>query len=911
VPFAWPVFLEERHDGSNVTVKCWHSLEESECLRALDAGRNGLSREEAARRLAHYGPNRLQPPRTRSPLVRFLEQFNNVLIYILLAAGAITAALGHWVDSGVIFGVVIINAFIGFLQEGKAERAMDAIRNMLSPSAMVLRDRRYREIPAEQLVPGDLVQLQAGDRVPADLRLLQVRDLRIDEAALTGESVPVDKQLSLVAEAAVVADRVNMAWSGTMVTYGKGAGIVVATGTHTQVGHISDLLGSVHALTTPLLRQIARFGRVLTTAILALAAITFLFGVLVHGETLDEMFLAAVALAVAAIPEGLPAIISITLAIGVQTMARRNVIIRRLPAVETLGSVTVICSDKTGTLTHNEMAVTRVITAGYDLTVTGAGYEPRGEFFEQGEPVDIKAYPGVREVLRAGLLCNDAELERDGDDQWLPQGDTMDAALLALARKAGMDDAFERAEWPRDDNIPFDSSHRFMVTLHHDHAGHGFMYVKGAPERLFAMCSHERYAGEDRPIHLDFWHRKQRELGEQGQRVLAVAFRTVEDHCRSVTFSDVEQGLTLLGLYGFTDPPREDARQAVAACGAAGIRVKMITGDHATTARAIATQLGIHGDKGVLTGEQLEAMGDLALQQAVSEIDVFARASPEHKLRLVQALQHRGQVTAMTGDGVNDAPALKRADVGVAMGRKGTEAAKEAAEMVITDDNFASIVGGVEEGRTVYDNIRKSILFILPTNGAEALVIIAAVILGRMLPITPVQILWVNMITAVTLALSLAFEPAERNVMQRAPRRPDEPLLSGLLVERILLVSVLMVIGTFGLFIHARMQGASLELARTIAVNTLVVGEAFYLFNTRYLKASSLNVGVLTGNRYALAATAIVLFFQLLFTYATPMQTLFHTESIDALHWLQIFGIGLAVFLLVEAEKAWLLRRWR
>ncbi len=887
----------------------WHSMQDSECLRLIDSRMTGLSREEVTQRLAQYGPNRLQPPQSRSPWLRFLGQFHNVLIYILLIAGVVTALLAHWVDSGVIFGVVVINAVIGFLQEGKAERAMDAIRNMLSPSAMVLRDGHFREIDAEALVPGDLVQLQAGDRVPADLRLLRLRDLRIDEAALTGESVPVDKQLACVAESAPIGDRCNMAYSGTLVTYGQGLGLVVATGELTQVGHISELLGSVHTLTTPLLNQIARFGRVLTVTILALAALTFLFGVLVHGEPADRMFLAGVALAVAAIPEGLPAIITITLAIGVQAMARRNVIIRRLPAVETLGSVTVICSDKTGTLTHNELTVTRLLTAGYDFSVTGAGYAPHGEFCHNGTAVDIKDYPGVLEVLRAGLLCNDAELQLDDEGQWLPHGDTLDAALLSLARKAGLDDEFERSEWPRDDNIPFDSSHRFMATLHHDHAGHGFMYIKGAPERLFAMCASERYAGEDRPVHLEYWHRKQHEMGEQGQRVLAVAFRAATDHCRSVTFGDVEQGLTLLGLYGLTDPPRDDARQAVAACRSAGIQVKMITGDHATTARAIGAQLGIDDAHAALTGQELEVMDDVALQQAVADTDIFARASPEHKLRLVQALQACAQVVAMTGDGVNDAPALKRADVGVAMGRKGTEAAKEAAEMVITDDHFASIVAGVEEGRTVYDNIRKSILFILPTNGAEALVVVAAVLLGRMLPITPAQILWVNMITAVTLALSLAFEPAEHNVMQRPPRRPEEPLLSALLVERILLVSVLMVIGTFGLFIWAREQGVSLELARTLAVNTLVVGEAFYLFNTRYLTASSFKPETLTGNRYAVIATVVVLLFQLLFTYAPPMQTLFATEGLDALHWLQIFAVGLAVFLLVEVEKAWLRRR--
>ncbi len=889
----------------------WHTLSTEEALRELNSGLDGLSQEQARRRLEQYGPNTLKPPPGPKAWLRFLAQFHNVLIYILLVAGAVTALLGHWVDSSVIFAVVLINAVIGFLQEGKAERAMDAIRNLLSLSAMALRDGHRRQIPASELVPGDLVQLEAGDRVPADLRLLRVRDLRVDEAALTGESLPVEKATARVPENAPVAERFNMAYSGTLVTYGQALGLVVSTAEKTQVGRISELLGSVNPLTTPLLNEIARFGRILTAGILLLAGLTFVFGVTLHGEPLDQMFLAGVALAVAAIPEGLPAIITIALAIGVQSMARRHVIIRRLPAVETLGSVSVICSDKTGTLTRNEMTVTRLVNAECDVEVSGAGYAPEGELLSRGAPIALSDCPGLAELVRAGVLCNDAELHCDSAQQWQPHGDTMDAALVSLARKSGLDEEHERREWPRDDSIPFDSAHRFMATLHHDHAGHAFVYIKGAPERLFAMCSSERCEGEERPLHLDYWHRKQQDLGEQGQRVLAVAFRGAQDHCRSLAFDDVQQGLTLLGLFGFSDPPREDAQQAIAACHQAGIAVKMITGDHITTARAIGARLGIHAGTTAITGEQLESLDDTVLQQLVLETDVFARASPEHKLRLVQALQARAQVTAMTGDGVNDSPALKRADVGVAMGRKGTEAAKEAAEMVITDDNFASIVAGVEEGRRVYDNIRKSILFILPTNGAEALVIVAAVLLGYLLPITPVQILWVNMITAVTLALSLAFEPAEKDVMRRPPRRAQESLLSGLLLERITLVSLLMVIATFGLFIWAREQGQSIELARTLAVNTLVVGEAFYLFNTRYLKASSLNWRALTGNRYALIALAVVVLFQLLFTYSGPLQSLFQTRTLEPFHWLLSLGAGLAVFLAVELEKAWLRHRDR
>ncbi len=903
--------------ADNAASPAWHALSAQTALERLAAGPDGLSSTEAAELLARNGPNCLPPPPRRSALRRLLAQFHNVLIYILLIAGFSTAWLGHWVDSGVIFGVVLINAVIGFLQEGKAEQAMDAIRHLLSPHASVLRDGHFRDIPAEDLVPGDIVRLQSGDRVPADLRLLQVRELRIEEAALTGESVPVDKHTEPLAAGAVIGDRANLAFSGTLVSYGQGQGVVVATGAHTELGRISALLGRVTTLTTPLLRQIARFGRWLTIAILIVATVTFAIGSLVQHYPLDEMFLAAVALAVAAIPEGLPAIITITLAIGVQRMAQRNVIIRRLPAVETLGSVTVICSDKTGTLTRNEMTVQTLVTAAATVTVSGAGYAPHGEFRRDDTRLEPEDDGDLMELLRGGLLCNDAELlgpestTQDSGDSWHVHGDPMEGALITVARKAGLDPQHEHASLPRTDAIPFESVHRFMATLHHDHAGHGFVYLKGAPEQILAMCNHERHAGEDRPLDPAYWHARTEVLAHAGQRLLAVAFLPAQDHLQSIGFRDVEAGLTLLGLFGFIDPPREDAREAVAECQAAGIRVKMITGDHRVTAQAIGRQLGIGHNNSACTGTELEALDDARLRQQVRDTDVFARTSPEHKLRLVQALQANGEVCAMTGDGVNDAPALKRADVGVAMGVKGTEAAKEAAEMVLTDDNFASIVAGVEEGRTVYDNIKKAILFILPTNGAEAFIVITAIALGRMLPITPVQILWVNMITAVTLALALAFEPAEDALMCRSPRRPDEPLLSRFLVWRLLFVSVVLVVGVFGLFVWQRAAGTDLATARTLAVNALVFGEIFYLFNTRFLIASSLTPGVLHGNRTALVATVLVIGFQLLFTYLPPMQRLFGTSSYPLALWWPVIGIGAAVFVLVEVEKAWLRRRAR
>ncbi len=716
-------------EPADIPPSTWHALETAEVLTRMRSGIQGLSSAEAGARLAQHGPNQLPQPKPRSALLRFLRQFHNVLIYMLLAAGLITLLLGHLIDSGVIFGVVFINAVIGHLQEGKAERAMEAIRAMLSPTALVMRDGHVQSVPATTLVLGDVVQLQSGDKVPADLRLLRSRELRIEEAALSGESVPVDKSTNAVSAQAILGDRQCMAFSGTLVSSGQGTGVVVATGMATELGRISGLLAEVSELTTPLLRQIAEFGRWLTGIILVLAAASFGLGVLLHGKPLDEMFLAAVALAVAAIPEGLPAIITISLAIGVQRMAARNVIIRRLPAVETLGSVSVIATDKTGTLTRNEMTVTGIATAAGYIEVSGAGYAPIGEFRHADQQVDPGVHGDLREIVRAGALCNDAHLEQIASG-WQPHGDPMEAALLSVARKAELDTEHARAELPRTDAIPFESQHRFMATLHHDHAGHAFIFVKGAPEQLLEMCSQQRLNGEDKSLDPRYWHEQMQHMGERGQRLLAVAFTRAHAEQRSIQFSDVQAGLTLLGIFGLIDPPREEAIRAVAECQAAGIQVKMITGDHAVTAAAIGAQLGIGAGQRVITGADIESMDAEQLRAAAGSAAIFARTSPEHKLRLVEALQAEHQVTAMTGDGVNDAPALKRADVGVAMGINGTEAAKEAAEMVLTDDNFASIVAGVEEGRTVYDNIKKSMLFILPTNMAEALIVVMAIALG-------------------------------------------------------------------------------------------------------------------------------------------------------------------------------------
>ncbi|MGR9036318.1 MAG: HAD-IC family P-type ATPase, partial [Gammaproteobacteria bacterium] len=657
----------------------------------------------------------------------------------------------------------------------------------------------------------------------------------------------------------------------------------------------------VSHLTTPLLRQIAGFSRWLTAAILTIASATFAYGWFVQHSSLKDLFMSAVGLAVAAIPEGLPAIMTITLAIGVQRMARRNAIIRRLPAVETLGSVTVICSDKTGTLTCNEMTVESVFTNNMLFAVKGEGYDPQGLIELENQAISVDDHPYLFDLLRAAVLCNNACLEYTAG-QWTIQGDPTEAALLTLARKAGLDAGLLSQEMPRIDSIPFESEHRYMATLHHDQSGHAFVFVKGAPERLLSMCSLQRTEGEDVPINLNHWHEIMQLMAGRGQRLLAIAFKSSDEAKTQIEIADTPPGLPMLGIVGMIDPPRQEAIQAVKECQNAGIRVKMITGDHAVTAAAIAAQINI-GDGSALTGADIDRMSDRELTEAVRRVDVFARTSPENKLRLVTALQADGEVVAMTGDGVNDAPALKRADVGVAMGKKGTEVAKETSEMVLADDNFASIAHAVEEGRGIYDNLKKSIIFILPTNGGEALIIVAAIATGRMLPITPVQILWVNMITAITLALTLAFEPTERMIMTRMPRKPNEPLLSLFLIWRIVFVSLIIVTGTFALFLWEQSLGTPIEEARTVAVNTLVGFEMFYVFNSRYLHKSILNVHGLFGNRLIWLAIAVLSVLQIAFTYWRPMQQLFGTVAIDLDTWKMIVTVASSVFVLVEIEK--------
>ncbi|WP_036242908.1 cation-transporting P-type ATPase [Methylobacter luteus] len=882
----------------------WHGLDAGEAIERLHSDRHrGLSSQEVRQRLKRFGRNRLPPPRKHPAWLRFLLQFHNVLIYVMLVAAGITALLGDWVDTGVLLGAVFINAIIGFIQEGKAEQAMDAIRGMLSLHTIVIRDAERIEIEAQNLVPGDIVVLASGDKVPADLRLVAGKGLRVNEAILTGESEAVEKTIDSVPADALLGDRTCMLYSGTLVASGQATGLVVETGIRTELGRISAMLDQVQTVTTPLLRQIAKFGHWLALAIVLMSAATFVIGVLWHGHPPKEMFMMTVALAASAIPEGLPAIMTITLALGVRRMAKRKAIIRHLPAVESLGSVTVICSDKTGTLTRNEMTVQQVITGDHAFEISGTGYAPEGAIHLGGAAVPADQYPELAEIARAAVLCNDALLRRHDGDVWQVEGDPTEGALLAFATKAGTDPASEREALPRIDAIPFESEHRLMATLHHDHEGRGCIYVKGAPERILEMC--DRQAGAlGTTLNTDYWHRRGREAASSGLRLLAIAAKLVDESQREVRFSDLEDGFTLLALIGIIDPPREEAVAAVATCHSAGIRVKMITGDHVETARAIGARLGIGRDRPALTGAEIETLDDEQLRGVALDVDVFARASPEHKLRLVQALQAAGQVVAMTGDGVNDAPALKRADVGVAMGLKGTEAAKEAADMVLADDNFATIGNAVRAGRGIYDNIRKFILFMLPTNGGEALVVVAAILFELTLPLTPAQVLWINMVTSSTLGLALAFERPERDVMRRPPRDPRESLLSWFFLWRILMVSVLFMVGSLGLFLWEMQRGSSLETARTMAVSAVVLSEMFYLINSRYIFKSVLSLEGLFGNRYVLLAIAACAGLQVLYTHAGPMQELFGSTDLTQEEWLKVTLSGAFVFSVAEFEKA-------
>lgn len=888
-----------------------HGLPAHEVVLLLETDlHSGLSQDQAAERLERFGPNTL-PTATGAGLVRrFLRQFHHPLIYVLLVAGGVTAGLREYIDSGVIFGVVLINAIVGLVQESKAEAALEGLRSMVQTPAKVMRDGREYTVPSDELVPGDLVVLDSGDKVPADLRLARQTELKVNESALTGESAPVRKDEVVVPEATPVADRRNMAYSGTLVASGVGAGVVVATGAATELGEIHRLVAAADTLTTPLTAKLGRFSKILTVAILGLAAVTFGVGILRRQDAV-ETFTAAVALAVGAIPEGLPAAVTITLAIGVARMAKRRAVIRRLPAVETLGSTTVICADKTGTLTENQMTVTAIWTPDDTVAVTGSGYAPEGTLYKRdGAPSSLRDNAALRWSLLAGACCSDSALTKDGE-RWDVVGDPTEGAMLVVAAKAGLVIDQLADTLPREAAIPFSSDRQYMATLHQDGDGGHIVFAKGAVERMLELCSCQMAAdGTAQPLDRTAVLAAAERLTSRGLRVLATGVRA-QSSAGEFGEDTLTGSLVLTGLQAMLDPPRGAAASAVAACHGAGIKVKMITGDHASTAASIAADVGVLDDgdppDAVLTGTDLAALPPDEYPDAVDRAKVFARVSPEQKLRLVEALQARGHVVAMTGDGVNDAPALRQASIGVAMGLGGTEVAKDAADMILTDDDFATIEAAVEEGRGVFDNLTKFITWTLPTNVGEGLVILAAIAFGAALPILPTQILWINMTTAVALGLMLAFEPKETGIMSRSPRDPEQPLLTGTLVTRILLVSTLLVASAWWLFEWELRGGAGLSEARTSALNLFVVVEAFYLFSCRSLTRSFWHLGIFS-NRWLILGVAAQGVAQLAITYLPAMNTVFGTAPIDAAAWVRIFALAASVSLVVGVDK-WLRRQ--
>lgn len=889
----------------------WHSLPADLILSQQDVDKTqGLTEEDAQRRLLAWGKNRLISKPSKTTFELWLSQFNQPLVYLLILAGTITLFLNELIDSAVIFAVVMMNAVIGYMQEANAIKAIESLARILNINATVLRNNRKRSLPASELVPGDIVFLLSGDKVPADLRLITTKELRIDESTLTGESLPVEKNSEPLPGDTPLAERTNIAYSSTLVTYGSAVGVVVATGARSEIGRIQTMLAGANILDTPLTRKIDRFSNQLLWAIIAVAAGTFAFGWW-KGESLLNMFMASVALAVGAIPEGLPAAMSITLAIGVSRMAKRNAIIRKLPAVETLGSTTVICSDKTGTLTQNQMTVQSIFCGNKTWTLSGEGYRPVGEFASEGQRINPLDSPLLTECLKAGLLCNDARLLED-NGRWRIEGDPTEAALLVSAHKAGLYYDEIAGSFPRHDALPFESEKQFMATLHGDNGDNSpTVYLKGSVEAILKQCT-ECLDGNLilSPLDKEEIHRQVDVLTSRGLRVLALAKTTLPADSKYLEHEHISNNLTFIGLQAMSDPVRPEAIDAVAACQAAGICVKMITGDHPGTALAIAAQLNLfpaqNEQQRVISGSELSKTPPEKYAELVEKYNVFARISPEQKLNLIQSLQGRGHIVAMTGDGVNDAPALRQANIGIAMGINGTEVAKEASAMLLTDDNFATIAAAVEEGRGVFDNLIKFIAWTLPTNIGEGLIICVAVFSGALLPITPLQILWINMSTAVFLGLMLAFEPKEPDLMLRSPRPPDQPILTGEILRRIVIAGVLMLIAAFSLFSRELDQGESIEAARTVAVNVFVFCEIFYLFNCRSLNKPFARIG-LFSNLWLVSGVALMIFLQLLITYWGPMQQAFGCTAIGLDEWVLIIASGALLFLLIELEK-WVFR---
>lgn len=855
------------------------------------------------KRKEKYGLNELPTGKKQSEIKRFLLQFHNLLIYILLIAAVITAFMDHWIDTWVIFLVVVVNAIIGYIQEGKAEEALEGIRNMLSLHALVIRDGKQKDIEAKDLVPGDVIKLKSGDKIPADVRIIEARDFQVEESPLTGEAEAVEKNVDPVEKDVLLGDRKGMGFSGTTVVYGKATAVVVETGANTELGKINKMMTNVVVITTPLLRQIEEFSKWLSLVIVGITAVFFAFGYIFRNYSISDLFLASIGLIVAAIPEGLPAIMTITLAIGVQQMAKRNAIIRKLPSVETLGSVNVICSDKTGTLTKNEMTAQTVVTSENSYSVEGTGYEPVGDILLNEKKLKAEDDPVFSRFMQCLKACNNSEITRNDDGRYEIAGAPTEAALLSLSIKAG----FENFNPERLDIIPFESDHKFTATLNKVD-NEKIIFMTGAPERVLEKCSYQLTAKGPVEIEREFWQEQMNKVASGGKRILGAAIRKAPVETSKISLPFDKSEFIFLGITGIIDPPRDEVVQAIKECKTAGVKVKMITGDHVMTAKAIGGAIGIEDYENALTGQEIQEMSDEELKNTVMKHSIYARTTPEHKLRLVKALQANGILCAMTGDGVNDAPALKKANIGVAMGIKGTEVTKDASEMVLADDNFATIVNAIKEGRTVYDNIKKALFFILPTNGAESLVLMAAVILGITMPITPAQILWVNMVTAVTLALSISFEPMEQNVMKRPPRDASQPILGKQFIWRIIYVSVIIGAFTLAAFYYMLSLGLEENGARTVAVNTLVCSQLFYLFNCRKMKGPGINRHFFE-NHYVFYAAAVLTLLQLVFVYAPFMNNFFITEPLPPVYWLYPGIAGFLVFVIVEIEK-YVTRKW-
>jgi magnesium-transporting ATPase (P-type) len=885
--------------------KTWHSLECDEIIELFESDTvDGLSSISIQEREAFFGKNILKEAKQESKLKKFFMQFHNPLIYILLGASIITAWLGEWVDSGVIFAVVIINVIVGYIQEVKAQEAIASLKQMMITEAVVIRDGKKTRISSLDLVPGEMVLLESGSKVPADLRLIESQNLQVDESILTGESLSVLKDTATYEKALILGDRKNMVYSGTFVNYGRAKGIVVATGRQTELGKISHLLDETMDMQTPLSKKIASFSQILLYLILGLSAFTFFVGVLRENNVMDT-FMVSVALAVGAIPEGLPAAITITLAIGVSRMASQNALIRKLPAVETLGSVTTICSDKTGTLTQNKMSVTNIFCSNRSYVVTGNGYEPKGNFL-LNEKVIENVDDNLLEVLKAGYLCNESHLVQNNNKEYSINGDPTEGALIVCALKSGCDEEELNRTYPRIDILPFESDRQYMATLHREiKTDKKILYIKGSIEKTLAICNFEWIESEIKPIDKATILQQVEAYASNGLRVLGIAKKIVtQDKIEEGLFKD---GFIFLGIQAMMDPPRPEAIEAVNESMGAGINIIMITGDHALTAFSIAKMMNIVGsdasfEASVLTGKELSELSEHELKDKVSTVKVFARVEPEQKLRIVNALQARGEIVAMTGDGVNDAPALKQADIGIAMGRGGTEVAKEASDIILSDDNFKTITDAVREGRTVFDNLIKYMVWELPTSLGEGFVVLAVIVLGLTLPILPIQILWINMSTAVFLGLMLVFETGEANIMKRKPRDPKKSIFSTPMLVQMMLVGFYMLIVTYFLFNYLLSHGHSVEYARTAIVNIFVFIELFYLFSCKELERSIFKINLM-NNKLIFLGVFLTVLLQILFTHTAFMHHLFKSEGLDMLTWVQVIVVSAGVMVVVEVQR--------